>query len=238
MQRIFLVRHGQASFGDENYDQLSALGKQQVALLGQQWARHAINPELSLVGTLQRQQETMQILHQETGNASSIKTLPELNEFPAEAITKHFMPGVVAQSSNPNLSRETIFADQTLFQSLFTHVVKAWISMPCADADKAGFESWVQYLSRAEIGINKIKQFACEAGHEKVLVSTSAGFIGATLALLLADKQQAAEQMFKFAWNIKNSSVTELHLNQDQIFLHGFNDYSHLKHSPDLISYR
>ena len=39
MAHIYLVRHGQASFGSDNYDQLSSLGFEQARLLGQ-WFAH------------------------------------------------------------------------------------------------------------------------------------------------------------------------------------------------------
>lgn len=42
MAELYLVRHGQASFGTENYDRLSALGEQQGVWLGEYFARQDI----------------------------------------------------------------------------------------------------------------------------------------------------------------------------------------------------
>src|ERR1700740_634212 len=42
MGRLFLVRHAQASFLSQNYDQLSPLGGTQARLLGQYWAQHHV----------------------------------------------------------------------------------------------------------------------------------------------------------------------------------------------------
>jgi len=39
MAELYLIRHGQASFGAEDYDQLSSLGKTQCELLGAFFAR-------------------------------------------------------------------------------------------------------------------------------------------------------------------------------------------------------
>ena len=39
MAQIYLVRHGQASFGSSNYDQLSELGFEQARLLGRHGGR-------------------------------------------------------------------------------------------------------------------------------------------------------------------------------------------------------
>jgi broad specificity phosphatase PhoE len=45
MGNIYLVRHGQASFGAENYDQLSTLGQQQSQRLGEYFAQKGIQFE-------------------------------------------------------------------------------------------------------------------------------------------------------------------------------------------------
>ena len=39
---LFLVRHAQASFLEQNYDKLSALGEAQASHLGEYWARRQI----------------------------------------------------------------------------------------------------------------------------------------------------------------------------------------------------
>ncbi len=38
MSSLFLVRHGQASFLERNYDKLSAKGEEQARILGRYWA--------------------------------------------------------------------------------------------------------------------------------------------------------------------------------------------------------
>ena len=55
---IVLVRHGQASFGADDYDRLSTLGTEQARLLGQWWARLGAAPGTVLRGSLRRHRET------------------------------------------------------------------------------------------------------------------------------------------------------------------------------------
>ena len=43
MTTIYLIRHGQASFGAESYDKLSATGEQQATVLGQ-YFQNILNP--------------------------------------------------------------------------------------------------------------------------------------------------------------------------------------------------
>ena len=51
---IVLVRHGQASFGADDYDRLSALGTEQARLLGQWWARLGAAPGTVMRGSLRQ----------------------------------------------------------------------------------------------------------------------------------------------------------------------------------------
>ena len=58
MGHVFLVRHGQASFGADDYDQLSALGQQQSIRLGQYWRERGMAFEAVLIGSLKRHRQT------------------------------------------------------------------------------------------------------------------------------------------------------------------------------------
>ena len=49
MSELILIRHAQASFGHENYDNLSKLGHDQAALLGSFFEKLNIAPDLSLI---------------------------------------------------------------------------------------------------------------------------------------------------------------------------------------------
>ena len=58
MGSIYLIRHGQASFGAENYDVLSPLGFQQSAALGDYLDQMGIRFDRCVSGELNRQQDT------------------------------------------------------------------------------------------------------------------------------------------------------------------------------------
>ena len=57
MATIYLIRHGQASFGSANYDQLSALGQLQATRTGQYLARSGVQLDAAYSGDLWRQRE-------------------------------------------------------------------------------------------------------------------------------------------------------------------------------------
>ena len=53
-----MIRHGQASFGADDYDALSDAGHEQARVLGRSLAARGIRPGLVLRGTLRRHAET------------------------------------------------------------------------------------------------------------------------------------------------------------------------------------
>ena len=58
MGTLYLVRHGQASFGAEDYDNLSELGVKQSVRLGEYWRGKGLKFDAALVGTLKRHAQT------------------------------------------------------------------------------------------------------------------------------------------------------------------------------------
>ena len=58
MSSLTLVRHGQASFFADEYDQLSALGETQACLLGDYWARRGHAFDEVYTGPRARQHRT------------------------------------------------------------------------------------------------------------------------------------------------------------------------------------
>ena len=60
MGTLYLVRHGQASFGADNYDLLSPLGRQQSVRLGEYFSYKGVHFDAVLTGTLNRQIQTLE----------------------------------------------------------------------------------------------------------------------------------------------------------------------------------
>ncbi len=58
MAVVLLVRHGQASFGADDYDVLSGVGHEQAAVVGRELARRGLRDPLLVCGTLRRQRGT------------------------------------------------------------------------------------------------------------------------------------------------------------------------------------
>ena len=58
MASLYLIRHGQASFGSANYDQLSPLGQRQADVSGRFFADTTLHFAQAVSGDLSRQRET------------------------------------------------------------------------------------------------------------------------------------------------------------------------------------
>ena len=88
MGQLWLVRHGQASFLEENYDQLSSRGEAQARLLGEYWASHNVVFDHVYSGPRVRQRETARIAGEAFESAGvpwpAPQVLSEFDEFQAE----------------------------------------------------------------------------------------------------------------------------------------------------------
>ncbi len=58
MGAIHLIRHGQASWAADDYDQLSELGYRQASWLGQSWESSGFAPTWSVAGSMKRHAQT------------------------------------------------------------------------------------------------------------------------------------------------------------------------------------
>ena len=58
MASLYLIRHGQASFGSDHYDQLSSLGQRQADISGRYFTDVGLHFAQAVSGDLSRQRET------------------------------------------------------------------------------------------------------------------------------------------------------------------------------------
>ena len=63
MGTLTLIRHGQASFGEKNYDNLSKVGRQQSKFLGEYFERQNITFDKIFCGDLARQIDTSRAIN-------------------------------------------------------------------------------------------------------------------------------------------------------------------------------
>lgn len=228
MASIYLIRHGQASFGAANYDQLSPLGEKQCRLLGEWWRARGLETGAALGGPMFRHRQSFEQFAAGYGQALTLEILPGLAEFDHENVIELHRPEFRDKAAMVRFIAEHPKPRQA-FHEFFTHAVTRWT---CGDFDHEYNESWPDFRNRV------VQSFeALRARGGDCLVFTSGGAIAVVLqALLGLDNHRC------FALNgvIANSSVTRILYRSEEATLHTFNGTAHLEVHDDaaLITYR
>jgi broad specificity phosphatase PhoE len=144
MASIYLVRHGQASFGKADYDQLSEKGIKQSRLLGEHW-RSLDAPDKYYTGDLLRHGQTHE--HFIAGYQGELKPLiigSGFNEFNHVDLLSCYDPqwGDFAKRSQ---SIAKLSEPNKFFQSEFSKAMARWT---CGANDNEYKESWPQFKRR------------------------------------------------------------------------------------------
>jgi broad specificity phosphatase PhoE len=218
MGMVLLVRHGQASFGAENYDVLSEAGVAQSKRLGAWLAEAALEPAALLHGTMRRQGDTATAMAEGAGWSVAPEVDEGWNEF------DHL--GVVARGP---AALEGL--DRRGFQEAFVAATARWSG---GEHDDEYDESWAAFVGRATAGLER----ACARDGVTVVVS-SGGPIAVACAALVDPEATAAE--LSRLWNAfntvcANTGVTRVITGSTGRRLLTFNEHSHL--SRDQVTYR
>ena len=105
MGTLYLVRHGQASFGADNYDQLSPLGRQQAVRLGEYWRSSGQRFDAVLLGTLRRHTQTLEGIAEGLPGLPPAIALPGLNEYDSLALIRAIHNEPLQKPDTPELYR-------------------------------------------------------------------------------------------------------------------------------------
>jgi broad specificity phosphatase PhoE len=231
MTRIYLVRHGQASFGTGHYDRLSPLGERQAVLLGQHLRRIGFRAGTWLSGSLDRQRSTLAALLQGLEGATAAEAHEGLNEYDHESILQAYLPRVMAERGLTQETLAPLLGDNRQFQGLFTQVMQHWVEG--TPHERPPFETWKAFQARVQAGLEQLAR----SGHERIVAVSSGGPISFAVQTALG---LSIEKTLALNWSIYNASVTELRVRRDGLALAGFNNVSHLELAgePGLLTYR
>ena len=209
MAQLYWVRHGQASFGQSNYDQLSPLGYQQAQWLGEYFVQQGVIFDHVVSGDLSRQVQTAdQIVA--AGNTAAQRTVNQgFNEYPLMALRQHYAKDF------PDL--ETIQTPNDFIWQL-PLALKLWAS----DSNPDLPESWAGFQQRVSDGLQQI-QSDCSGN---VLVVSSAGTIATVLSHIMGLN---FDSLVHLNLNTKNTSVSQCYFDQEQCFATHVNWTPHLE---------
>jgi broad specificity phosphatase PhoE len=232
MSVLYLMRHGQASFGQDNYDRLSELGRRQASLTGEHLAALGLSFDAAYCGTMFRQQDTAQAALAALPDPPPLTELPGLNEYQSEPIIQALLPAMRAEDPAVAQALPRMYEDRKAFQVVYEGAMRRWISGRYK-LDQG--EPWPEFLARSRAALELIRT---DNGRGKnVLAFTSGGPISAAVRLALGLGDESA---LRLTWVIKNASLSSFFYNDRDFSLSLFNSTAHLelRREPGLITYR
>ena len=212
MGQLHLVRHGQASFGAENYDQLSKLGYQQSRWLGEYYRERGVRFDRLLTGSMERHRQTAQSLLEGLGQDAEPEIHDGFNEFDFQALLDSYL------HHNPALAPPDS-ADARQVYALLRGAIAAW------SRDELSWhlpESWDQFTGRVAAAI---AHASAGSQHQEVLVVSSGGAISMALRQVL---RCDTENQIRLNMHCRNTSVSQLYVGKTGLHLTGFNHVPHL----------
>ena len=151
MSTIYLIRHGQAQFGMEEYDALSQTGIEQAKILGASFVERKIIPTKIISGAMQRHQQTMDFCLEKMQISTSEKiTNDDWNEFDPRDIIAKYEP----RYKDLEELKKDIFLDKSPKEKITEVLVGAvtrWTSGQHNDYN----ESWTIFCERVKSGLQK-----------------------------------------------------------------------------------
>lgn len=231
MSTIYLVRHGQASFGTDNYDQLSSTGREQVRHLGAYFAALGERIDRIYSGSLRRQTETAELIAGSLQDAPPIAIEHAFDEYDSDVILRAFAksltPEQLAEAGWPQLR-----TDRRKFQFFLERAARAWVE---ARIEAETMTPWRGFHGRIAAALESIMRN--EGRSKTLIVSTSGGVIGTLVAHVMGLSDHTGIEL---NWAVHNASLTRLIYNADKVSLSMFNGLPHLDRAElrQLITYR
>ena len=203
MAELLVIRHGQASFGQDDYDVLSDLGHEQSRAVGALLREMDWVPDRLVTGTLKRQKDTLSSM----GFGEAPEEHAGFNEYDfgdlLQARFKGDVPDLVKGDRKTHFRalRETVFEWQ---DAAFT----------------GASESFAEFEARTEAA----RAFATDTDAKRVLVVSSGGVIGQLTRQALGANNR---HMMELNLQIKNTAMTRFMFKGDRCSLHEFNATPH-----------
>ena len=236
MGTLYLIRHGQASFGATDYDDLSELGRRQARVLGRFLAGAGIRFDACWSGSLRRQHQTALETAESYRQAGMAMPRPSenpvLDEYDYETVLRTLIPIILEEEPAFAKAVDDMLSDRQMFQNVFGRVMTRWAS---GRDNLDALPSWEGFCSRAAAGIQDMLNGCPGGGH--VAVFTSGGPIAAMVGRVLG---LAPETAIALSWQLVNASITRFKFSRGRTGLDTFNEKGHLAPSAGdgLVTYR
>lgn len=222
---IRLIRHGQASFGRKNYDELSDTGREQARVLGASLRERVGEVDLVVCGEMVRHRQTADEALAAMGISPEVTVDPRWDEFDHEQ--------VIVRQKPIYRSRTVMVADlarkgdpRHQFQLLFDQALARWTA---GAHDDEYAEPWTEFSARSNDGLASLG----DAGN--VLVFTSGGPVSAAAAALMG---LGADGWLKLNRTCANCSETKVVSGRSGVSLVTWNAHPWFDADRELLTYR
>lgn len=215
MGTLYLVRHGQASFGAADYDQLSELGQRQSVRLGEYLrTRHGDGLRLDavLTGTLRRQRQTWDGIAAGAGLNTPRTEWPGLNEYDSHAVIAAIHPEPLPKPDTPERYRQHF--------RLLREGLQAWMG---GRIQPVGMPSYADFLAGVVGALDHVR--GLHGGDGQVLIVSSGGPIATAVGHVLGAPTSTSIEL---NLRIRNTAITEFQFNPKRHQLLTYNTLPHL----------
>lgn len=222
MTTIYLIRHGQASFGAESYDKLSEKGELQAQRLGQYFKNILKESPYVVAGSMHRHQQTAQLALAECFPHSPVVTDSQWNEFNHQQVfaqyeprfnESHLLKSDVAQHVNP----------RAYLAKIFEGAIERWTG---GEYHHEYEESWPIFKARVETALQDLCNELAQTKPRYAVVFTSGGVISVAAGKIL---ELNPNRTFALNWAITNTSMTTLRLVGNEPQLLSLNEHHFIK---------
>jgi broad specificity phosphatase PhoE len=217
MGNLYLVRHGQASFGAADYDNLSELGARQSVRLGAYFKQKNLQFDAVLTGTLKRHAQTWAGIRE--GSGMDMQALPwaGLNEYDSEAVIATVHPHPLEKPDTPELYKHHF--------GLLRDGLTQWMN---GVVSPHGMPTYTEFVHGVTSALDHVRK-----NHTgNVLIVSSGGPISTAVGHILGT---APETTIALNMRIRNSAITEFAFTPKRHMLLTFNTLPHLdsaEHAP------
>jgi broad specificity phosphatase PhoE len=211
MGTLYLVRHGQASFGAADYDQLSPLGRQQSERLGAWFRARGLRFDAVLTGTLRRHVQTLAGIETGLQVRHDALALPGLNEYDSAAVVRSIHPGPIAAAETPEQVRQHF--------RLLRSGLQQWMA---GATQPAGMPSHADFVAGVVQALDLVRAQQAEG---TTLIVSSGGPIATAIGHVLG---LGAEATIELNLHIRNSALSEFKVGPKRHTLISFNTLPHL----------
>lgn len=224
MGQIYLVRHGQASFGAADYDQLSELGMAQSRALGA-WFNDLRQPfSLVVTGDMKRQRQTaeacMAMLPVHLQPSQQWQADVDFNEYDHHEVLVRQRPDFADSAAVTRFLADSAHP-RAAFQEVFAAAMARWMS---GEYDTEYRETWPQFRARCIAALQRLIE-----GQERskaIIVFTSGGVIATLCQHLLG---MGERETARLSWGLVNCGVTRLLFQPGVVSLNYLNNHAHLE---------